>query len=66
MPETKTQPETQAQLETQSRNGENKEERPRWIRSEVKHGSAAMGLWRLGSCRSVMGLWRKKENMERQ
>ena len=27
----------------------------------AKRGLAAMGLWWLGSCRLMMGMWRKKE-----
>ena len=53
--------ETQAQPETQSRNVENREERLRWVRSVAERGLAAMGLWWLGSCRLMMGMWRKKE-----
>ena len=32
--------------------------------SAAERGSATMGLWRLGSCKSVMDLWRKKEARE--
>ena len=29
--------------------------------STPKRGSTTMGLWWMGSCKSMMGLWRKKE-----
>ena len=32
--------------------------------SAAERGLATMGLWRLGSCKSVMDLWRKKEARE--